>query len=87
MEIMTTQRGFVIPYGELSPEALKGLLEEYVSREGTDYGHATFSLAQKVAAVRRQLENGRAVIVYDPDTQSCDIKARQDVPPRYPPSR
>ncbi len=82
---MTTHRGIIIPHSELSPEALQGLLEEYVSREGTDYGHATFSLAQKVAAVHRQLENGRAVIVFDPATQSCNIAARQDLSQDSPP--
>ena len=81
---MPAQRGLVIPFEELSSEALRGLLEEYVSREGTDYGHATFSLAQKVAAVRRLLETGHAVIVFDPDTQSCNITARQDLPADRP---
>ncbi len=75
--------GIVIPFGELSPEALQGLLEEYVSREGTDYGHATFSLAQKVDTVRRQLEAGRAVIVYDPVSRSCNIVPRQDLSPNH----
>ncbi len=81
---MTTSTGIVVPYDALSLEALQGVLEEYVSREGTDYGHANFSLAQKVAAVRRQLERGLAVIVYDPATQSCNIVPRQDLPPNRP---
>jgi uncharacterized protein YheU (UPF0270 family) len=79
---MNTPTGVVVPYEALSPEAIQGLLEEYVSREGTDYGHATFSLAAKVAAVRRQLETGRAVIVYDPASRSCNIVAREDLGPR-----
>ncbi len=83
---MPVQRGLVIPYKELSPEALRGVLEEYVSREGTDYGHATFSLAQKVAAVHRMLETGQAVIVFDPDTQSCNITTSQDLPQDVPSS-
>ncbi len=70
-----------IPFEELSPKALQGLLEEYVSREGTDYGHATYSLAQKVAAVKRQLETGRAVIVFDPGSRTCNIVPRQELPP------
>jgi hypothetical protein len=84
MKHMTARQGLIIPYDQLSPAALQGLLEEYVSREGTDYGHATFSLSHKVAAVRQQLETGRAVIVFDPDTQSCNITARQDLPPDRP---
>lgn len=70
-----------IPFEELSPEALQGLLEEYVSREGTDYGHTTYSLAQKVAAVKRQLETGRAIIVFDPGSRTCNILPQQDLPP------
>ena len=73
--------GIIVPFADLSPEALQGLLEEYVSREGTDYGHAPFSLTQKVAAVRRQLEAGQAVIVFDPVRRSCNIVPRQDLPP------
>lgn len=70
-----------IPFEELSPAALQGLLEEYVSREGTDYGHTTYSLAQKVAAVKRQLETGKAVIVFDPGSSTCNIVRQQDLPP------
>ena len=70
-----------IPFRELSPEALQGLIEEYVSREGTDYGHTAYSLAEKVAAVKRQLETGRAVIVYDPVSRTGNIVPRQDLPP------
>ncbi len=70
-----------IPFEELSPEALQGVLEEYVSREGTDYGHTTYSLAQKVAAVKRQLETGKAVIVFDPGSGTCNVVAQQDLPP------
>ncbi len=81
---MADPAGIVIPYKELSPEALQGLLEEYVSREGTDYGHSSYSLAQKVAAVRRQLETGRAVIVFDPIRQSCNVIPQQDLPPDRP---
>ncbi len=78
---MTAPPGIVIPHDQLSPAALQGLLEEFVSREGTDYGHSSFSLAQKVADVRRQIETGRAVIVFDPVTQSCNIMPREDRSP------
>jgi hypothetical protein len=64
----------VIPFEQLSPEALSGVLEDFIGREGTDYGHGpVLTLAQKVAQVRRQLEEGRAVLVFDPERQSCNI--------------
>lgn len=64
-----------IPYERLEPATLNNLIEEFVSREGTDYGHREYSLADKVAQVRRQLERGQARIVFDTETQSCHIVA------------
>ena len=69
----------VIPFEQLSPEALSGVLEDFIGREGTDYGHGpVLTLSQKVAQVRRQLEEGRAVLVFDPERQSCNI-VRKDL--------
>ena len=33
-----------IPHGELSPEALRGVVESFVLRDGTDGGAREFSL-------------------------------------------
>jgi uncharacterized protein YheU (UPF0270 family) len=63
----------VIPYRELSPEALRGVMESFVLREGTDYGEREVSLEQKVAQVLRQLERGEAHITFDATLQSVDI--------------
>ncbi len=63
-----------VPLSELSEEALAGVVESFVLREGTDYGHREFTLAEKRALVRKQLESGDAVIYFDPLTRSIDIK-------------
>lgn len=63
----------IIPYQQLSHEALKGLMEEFITREGTDYGHETPSLAEKVAQVERQLAAGDVVIVFDPASESVSL--------------
>ena len=63
-----------VPFSELSEEALAGVIESFVLREGTDYGDREFTLAEKCALVRRQLERGDAVIYFDPQTRSIDIK-------------
>ena len=63
----------VIPYTELSADALRGVIESFVLREGTDYGDREFSLEQKAAQVMRQLERREAQIVFDPNTESVDI--------------
>jgi uncharacterized protein YheU (UPF0270 family) len=62
-----------IPVTALSDEALLGVIDDYVNREGTDYGHQEIDLAQKRLAVRRALDSGRAVITYDPHSQTTTI--------------
>jgi uncharacterized protein len=63
----------VIPHTELSAEALRGVLESFVLREGTDYGEREVSLEQKVAQVLRQLERGEARIVFDARLETVGI--------------
>ena len=62
-----------IPHRELSEEALRGVVESFVLREGTDYGAREYSLEEKIAEVMRQLDRGEAVIVFDPDTETVSI--------------
>ena len=63
----------VIPHAELSPDALRGVIESFVLREGTEYGEKDFSLEQKVVHVMRQLEQGEAQIVFDPNSEGVNI--------------
>jgi uncharacterized protein YheU (UPF0270 family) len=62
-----------VPHTELSPEALRGVIESFVLREGTDYGERDVAFETKVAQVIRQLERGEARIMFDPVTQSVQI--------------
>jgi len=62
-----------IPYSELSGDALRAIIEEFVSREGTEYGAVEISLDTKVEQVRRQLEKGEVGIDFDPDSQTCHL--------------
>ena len=66
-----------VPHDELSPEALRGVIESYVLREGTEYGERDVSLDTKVAQVLRQIERGEAQILFDPNTETIDIVVKQ----------
>jgi len=70
--------GVELDSDQLSPGALRGLVEEYVTREGTDYGHSDWSLEEKVTQVFRQLERGEARIVFDLELESASIVAVPD---------
>ena len=62
-----------VPFSELSDEALRGVVESFVNREGTDYGAVERILDDKVADVMRQLEAGNARVVFDRETESIQI--------------
>lgn len=63
----------IIPLDELEADTLTAIIEQFVLREGTDYGENIYGLEQKVAHVRRQLEGKHAVLVYSELHESVDI--------------
>ncbi len=67
-----------IPYDQLSPEALQGVVEEFVTRDGTDYGEEEIPMETKIAQVLAQLRSGKAVIVFDQETDSGTILRSDD---------
>jgi uncharacterized protein YheU (UPF0270 family) len=69
----------IIPHQQLSSEALSGLIEEFVTRDGTDSGYTRGSLAENTSMVRRQLDAGQAVIVYDNRAQTCNIRPAESL--------
>ncbi len=70
----------IVPHDKLSPEALQGLIAEFVTRDGTDYGEREVSLRSKVAQVRRQLEAGKSVILYNTEDSSTAVVMNELVP-------
>lgn len=70
---MSTPTVIEVPSDALSQETLDRLIEEFVTRSGTDYGVEERTLEQKMADVRRQLTRGEAKIVFDPETESANI--------------
>lgn len=64
----------IIPWKELKPETLDALIEEFVSREGTDYGERELAFDTKCAQVRKLLERGEIEVVFDPASESCDLR-------------
>lgn len=63
-----------IPHQQLSFDTLNGLIEEFVTRKGTDLADASRSIDQ----VRKLLEQDKAIITFDEDEQSCNILLRED---------
>ncbi|MDX5371135.1 MAG: YheU family protein [Pseudomonadaceae bacterium] len=72
----------LIPHQLLEAETLTRLLEDFVTREGTDNGDDT-PLAIRVERARRALDKGQALIVFDPDSQQCQLALREEVPKEW----
>ncbi len=66
-----------IPPGQLSPDVLQAVIEEFITREGTDYGMEEYSLEQKVIEIKNQLHSGKVFIAFDPMTESCTLLLRE----------
>jgi uncharacterized protein YheU (UPF0270 family) len=62
-----------IPWNQLSAQVLHGLIEEFITREGTDYGEREFSLTEKVDQVKTQIKRGDVVIVFDEKSETCNL--------------
>lgn len=66
-----------IPINSIDQDTLRNLIEEFVTRDGTDYGSEEASLEVKVQQVMQALQEGRATILFDELTESIDIQLRE----------
>lgn len=70
----------LIPFERLTHEALVGLIESFVVREGTDYGEHEWSFEEKVGMLMAKIKSGDVCIVYDETLQEVNLLAREQVP-------
>lgn len=68
-----------IPWADIAPDTLDALIEEFVTREGTEYGAVDVSLARKVEQVREQMRRGDVCIVFDELSESVNLITRRDL--------
>jgi len=67
-----------VPWRQIEQQTLRSLIEEYLSRDGTYYGDREMTLEEKTEMVIHQLDSGDAVITWDLDNQSGDIRLKKD---------
>jgi len=66
-----------IPHTLLSPVTLRAVVEEFVTRDGTDHS----SVEQRIEKVMRQLDAGRVELHFDGKTETCNILPAEENPP------
>lgn len=67
-----------VPVESLSEDALNGVIDNFIQREGTDYGVSEIAYETKMQQVRRQIAKGDVKIVFDPNTESVTLMTKQE---------
>lgn len=68
----------MIPYQNLETDILLAILEEYASRDGTDYGAHEVSLEDKVAQLHGMLKSQEVFLFFEPISGTCDLVSSED---------
>jgi len=69
----------IIPYNELSEDALQALIEDFVTRDGTDYGEVEVSLQEKAEHLLALLKAGDLLITYNEVTEGCGLVSKDEL--------
>lgn len=72
----------LIPFEQIEADTLTRLIEDFVTRDGTDNGDET-PLHTRIERVRHALEKKQAVIVFDVESQQCQLCLKRDVPKEW----
>jgi len=71
------EEGVEVPYEQINPDTLRNLVSEFVTREWEESGEVGYTLDQKIEQVLRQLREGKARVVFDAVSESCNIVPRR----------
>ena len=63
----------LIPYQQVNEITLNNLIEQYVLREGTDYGEIEFSLEEKTQQILQQITDETIYILYSELNESVTL--------------
>ncbi len=67
------EEGVDVPYERIDPETLRKLLQEFVTREGSDWSEADGTLEDKVEQVLQRLRDRKVKVVFDLTLQTANI--------------
>ena len=67
------EEGIDVPYERLDPETLRNVIQEFVTRDGADWGETGCTLEDKVGQVMQQLRSRKVKIVFDLISETTNI--------------
>ncbi|MEL0630759.1 YheU family protein [Psychromonas aquatilis] len=69
----------IIPYEQLDEITLNNLIEQYILREGTDYGEIEYSLEQKANQILQQIKLKSIYIIYSELNESVTLISHEEL--------
>ena len=69
----TAEEGVVVPHDRISPDTLRKMVEDFVTRDWSELTDAGRTLDEKIEQVIQQLEDGKVKVVFDLTTKTCNI--------------
>ncbi len=63
---------------QLSSDALNGIIENFILREGTDYGVVEVDFDKKKSQIQKQIDRGDVKIVFDQSTETVSLLTATD---------
>lgn len=73
---MTTdhrEKGVDVPYDQIASATLRNMIQEFVTRDGADWGDPGGTLEDKIAQVLKQLKNKQVKVVFDLKSETANI--------------
>ena len=67
------EKGVDVPYDQIDPETLRNMIQEFVTRDGSDWGDPGGTLEDKIAQVLKQLKNKQVKVVFDLKSETANI--------------
>ena len=63
----------IVPFEQLSTEALQAIIEDWLSRQSQDLAISTTNRDSLIESVRNQLNSGRLVVTWDDESQTINL--------------
>ncbi len=67
------EEGVEVPFERIEPGTLRTMIQEFVTRDGADWGDAGGTLEEKVDQVLQQLRTKQVKVVFDLTSQTTNI--------------
>lgn len=67
------EEGVEVPYKQIDPQTLRRMIQEFVTRDGSDWAEIGCTLEDKVEQVLQQLKNRQIKVVFDLKTQTANL--------------